>query len=390
MKKNVGFSMKILQITPYFLPHTGGVEQYVFNLSNYLVKQGHQVDVITSNSPPGLKTEKMKGITITRLPCYGELLRNPITPDSLFSIKDFNNFDIIHIHNIYAFSSVFAGIKKSQIKTPVLLTHHGRLKFGSFFKDTIVHLYEASIGKKIVKNINCSVALTAVDADFLASLGMKRDRIQIIPNGIDVSAFENSHAVDTAILRESFGLRNKFVLLYVGEITYRKGIKHLIGAMSEIRNHISDKDIALLIVGSGPELESMQGLVKKMNLEKYISFRGRVPFSELVEYYRIANVFILPSLSEGMPTAILEALFFNVPVITSDIPALKESFSDLALFVNPENEREIAEQVLKLVNQRYSDTSNPDTRSYVESHYSWSVLSKKYEKIYQKIHQGNY
>jgi glycosyltransferase involved in cell wall biosynthesis len=253
-----------------------------------------------------------------------------------------------------------------------------------------VHFYEAGIGKKIVKNINCSVALTAVDADFLSSLGMKRDRIQIIPNGIDISAFENSHAIDTTSLRESFGLGNKFILLYVGEITYRKGIKHLIGAMSEIRNHISDKDIALLIVGSGPELESMQGLVKKMNLGKYISFRGRVPFSELVEYYRIANAFILPSLSEGMPTAILEALFFNVPVITSDIPALRESFSDLALFINPENEREIADQVLKLVNQRYQDTSHPDTRSYVESHYSWSVLSKKYEKIYQKIHQGNY
>ena len=382
--------MKILQITPYFLPHTGGVEQYVFNLSNYLVKQGHQVDVITSNSPMGLKTEKMKGITVTRLPCYGELLRNPITPDSLFSIKGFNNFDIIHIHNIYAFSSVFAGIKKSRIKKPIVLTHHGNLKFGSFFKDTVVHFYEASIGKKIVKNIHCSVALTAVDADFLASLGMKRDRIRIIPNGIDISAFENSHTIDTTTLRESFGLSNKFVLLYVGEITYRKGIKQLIGAMSEIRNHISDQDIALLIVGSGPESESMQGLVKKMNLEKYISFRGRVPFSELVEYYRIANAFILPSLSEGMPTAILEALFFNVPVITSDIPALRESFSDLALFVNPKNEREIAEQVLKLVKQGYPESRNPDTRSYVEAHYSWSVLSKKYEKIYQKIHQGNY
>jgi glycosyltransferase involved in cell wall biosynthesis len=79
-----------------------------------------------------------------------------------------------------------------------------------------------------------------------------------------------------------------------------------------------------------------------------------------------------------------------VPVITSDIPALRESFSDLALFVNPKNEREIAEQVLKLVKQGYSESRNPDTRSYVEAHYSWSVLSKKYEKIYQKIHQGNY
>jgi glycosyltransferase involved in cell wall biosynthesis len=381
--------MKILQIAPYFLPHTGGVEQYVFNLSKYLVKQGHQVEVITSNSPIGLKNEKRNGIDITRLKCYGEFLRNPITLDSLFLKKELNDFDIINIHNIYAFSSIFAGIKTDTLHTPLVLTHHGKLKFGSFFKDTLVHFYEGSIGKKIVSNIDCSIALTQTDADFLSNLGMKKERIRIIPNGIDTSVFENFHSVDTTSLRESFGLSNKFILLYVGEITHRKGIKYLIGAMAEIRNHISHQDIALLVVGSGPELKNMQGLVKKMNLEKYISFKGRVPFSELVEFYQTANVFILPSISEGMPTAVLEALFFNLPVITTDIPTLRDSFPNLALFVHPESEREIAEEILKLVNNReYTTTINSNTKSFVESHYSWSILSKKYENIYQKLHES--
>ena len=379
--------MKILQITPYFLPHTGGVEQYVFNLSKYLVKQGHQVEVITSNIPIGLKNEESNGICINRLKSYGEPLRNPIIPNILFLLKKLNDYDVINIHNIYAFSSICACRGNNQIETPIVLTHHGKLQFGSFLKDNMVHFYELSIAKKILNNIDCGVALTTSDANFLSTLGMKKERIRIIPNGIDISEFENFNNLDPTMIRESFGLKNKFILLYVGEITHRKGVKYLIGAMSEIKNHISHEKIALLIIGTGPELKSISALVKKLNLEKYIFLKGRVSNLELMQYYKAASLFVLPSISEGMPTVILEAFYFNLPVITTDIPNLRDSFNDMAILVPPKNGSAIAKQVLKLVNnQEYFYKINSNTRSYVESNYSWSILSKKYENIYQKLH----
>jgi glycosyltransferase involved in cell wall biosynthesis len=372
--------MKILQISPYFLPHTGGVEQYVFNLSKFLVKNGHQVDVITSNCPIGPVNEKNNGMNITRLKCYGEILRNPITLDSLFITKKIEDYDVINIHNIYAFSSI--GLKKNKFDTPIVLTHHGKLKFGTFFKDHFVHFYETSVGRKILKNVNYCIALNKSDAEFLSTLGMVQEKIHIIPNGIDISTFEKVHPNDTLSPRKSHGLDNKFVVLYVGEITERKGIKYLIGAMAEIRNQISSKDIALVIIGTGPILKNMQDLVKKLDLEDYISFKGRVSFFELVEFYQTSDVYVLPSLSEGMPTAILEALFFNLPVITTDIPALKASFSDFVVFVSPESAEEIAEQILKLM---VNHTIKSDSRSYVELNYSWKILAKKYENIYQTL-----
>jgi len=77
--------MKIAQIAPYFLPHTGGVERYVYNLSKYLINEGHMVEVITSNVPEGRTFDTIDGIPVRRLkcigePCIGEPLRNPLVP----------------------------------------------------------------------------------------------------------------------------------------------------------------------------------------------------------------------------------------------------------------------------------------------------------------------
>jgi len=378
--------MKILQITPYFLPHTGGVEKYVFNLSTCLVKQGHQVDVITSNIPAGLKNEERNGITITRLNTYGEPLRNPIVPNILFSLKEVNDYDVINIHNIYAFSSVFASIKKRQKSTPAVLTHHGKLQFGSGIKDTIVHLYEQTIAKKIVNTVDCSVALTASDAHFLSTLGMNSDNIQLIPNGLDIAEFEGFNHLDPLLCRESLGLKNKFILLYVGEITYRKGVNYLIGAMSEIKKRISPEEIAVLIIGSGPELTSIRAMVKRLDLEKYIFIKGRVANEELMQSYKAASLFVLPSLSEGMPTAILEALYFNIPVITTDIPNLRDSFKDMAILVPPKDEKRLTAAILDAFYEKESlDKQNLPFKKYVELHYSWQNLSKHYEKLYQNL-----
>jgi len=109
-----------------------------------------------------------------------------------------------------------------------------------------------------------------------------------------------------------------------------------------------------------------------------------------MQYYKAASLFVLPSISEGMPTVILEAFYFNLPVITTDIPNLRDSFNDMAILVPPKNERAIAKQVLKLVNnQEYFYKINSNTRSYVESNYSWSILSKKYENIYKNLYDSH-
>ena len=101
---------------------------------------------------------------------------------------------------MYAFSSIAAGIKNNQIKTPTVLTHHGKLQFGSFLKDTIVDLYERSIAKKILNTIDCGIALTTSDAHFLSTLGMQEENMRIIPNGIDISEFESYNNLDPLLI----------------------------------------------------------------------------------------------------------------------------------------------------------------------------------------------
>mgnify|MGYP000144326075 CR=1 FL=1 len=141
--------MKILQFVPYFLPYPGGQERYVYNLSKYLVKMGHEVHVITSNFPKSKKFEEIDGITVERYTLIARPLRNPIVPKFLLVPKRFKDFDIIHIHNEHAFSSMVAAYAKRNGDFPLVLTNHGQLKFGNYLADTIERAYMKTFGKKI-------------------------------------------------------------------------------------------------------------------------------------------------------------------------------------------------------------------------------------------------
>jgi glycosyltransferase involved in cell wall biosynthesis len=127
-------------------------------------------------------------------------------------------------------------------------------------------------------------------------------------------------------------------------------------------------------------------MVKRLDLEKYIFIKGRVANEELMQSYTAASLFVLPSLSEGMPTAILEALYFNIPVITTDIPSLRDSFKEMAILVPPKDEKRLTAAILDAFYEKESlDKQHLPYKKYVESHYSWQNLSKHYEKIYQNL-----
>jgi glycosyltransferase involved in cell wall biosynthesis len=377
--------MKILQVTHYFLPHSGGQEIYVNNLSKSLIALGHSVDIITSNIPKSSKFENINGINIKRLKVIAEPLRNPVIPGLLFRRKDFAQYDLINIHSLYSFSSLITVFGTRGLNIPVVLTHHGKLLFGEKWKDYLVFLYESTIGKLLLKRIDHGVCLCEMDAVYLSNLGLDKEKISVVPNGINVSEFSkyDSLVTDSTCRDDEFG--KKFVILYVGEITSRKGIEYLACAMADLSNQVSSDDIILVVVGDGPDLPRLESIVSGLSIEKYVKFKGRVSLQELIQYYKRASVFVLPSLSEGMPTVILEALFFNVPVITTRLPSLIDCFSDHVLFVDPKDSKQLAEMILAVFHNEIPINGKQSGRTVVESKYSWESISKKYEEIYFKL-----
>jgi glycosyltransferase involved in cell wall biosynthesis len=383
--------MKILQITQYFLPHTGGLERYVWNLSKYLTENGHEVEIYTSNIPRTKKIEVIDGITIRRFSSIAEPLRNPIIPGLLLPTKnEIKKFDLIQVHVLYSFTALYGLLLKKFYNIPLILTHHGRMKFNEKYKDEIVRLYEKIVIKELVKNGDRCIVLTKKDAEFIASEGMNQELIKIIPNGIIPSELKNLTDIEINQFLHQYNLENKKIILFVGRMISSKGVDCLIKAFSRIKNYDSDSSLMLVLVGDGDQLKSLKQIVSDFNLSNSVKFLGELSFSDTIKFYQTSRIFVLPSLSEGFSTTILEALYFGLPVIASDIPVIRENFSDSLTLVPPNNEKALADAIFKLLKEsEMTDCLSAIGKNTVITNYTWDKIIDEYEDLFAHLNFDN-
>ena len=374
--------MKILQVAPYFLPYMGGQEIYIYNLSKHLVAMGHEVHIITSNYPKSKYYEEIDGITVERNDVEFRPLRNPISK-GFFNIKELaNDFDIIQTHNLFAFSSWMASYYKKKFDYPLILTDHGKLKFGLWYKDFFVHIYSRTIAKEILYKTDYITVLSDFQRKRLSSICPNSShKINVIPNAIDTDLFNE---LDKKSSRTNY---NSFNFLYVGQMIKRKGLTWLINALKVVIK--SETDVKLILVGDGVDIDYYKKLVEELDLNNHVEFLGRINNkSELVKIYKNADVFVLPSLSEGLPTVILEAFYFGLPVISTNLEGIKEYFGNYAFLVPPRDSLSLAGAMIYLCKDDHLEEAKKLSKKFInliETKYSWNVVVAKYENAYNKI-----
>lgn len=379
--------MKILQIAPYFYPYTGGQEKFVYNLSKYLIKMGHEVDVVTSNFPTGIKREVVDKIPVIRHNCLIRPLRNPITPGMLQIKSDISDYDVIHSHNEHSFSSMVASYYKIRTGLPLVLTCHGQLKFGNMLADKFELLYSTIFGKRIFHTSDRIIVLSKSDKNYITSFGVKENKITELPNAIDAERLLSlSNSVDQLNTTDSFSkkyhLDGKRIILFIGPVIQRKGVEYLIRSIPKVVDALGN-NILFVIVGCGDYLDRAKELTRQMNVDNHVLFTGIISDFELIQFYKAADMYVLPSLSEGLPTSILEAMFFEVPVVATDIPGINDHFKDSALLVKPADENELSNGIISSINGLNGQSQN--SRAFVMKNYSWDIIVKEYEKTYKNM-----
>lgn len=383
--------MKILQIVPYFPPYHGGQEQYVYNLSKYLVKMGHEVHVITSNFPKTKEFEVIDGITVERCNCLMRLLRNPIAIGMLLLGKKIKEYDVIHTHNEHSFAAMVAAYFRKRTNVPLILTCHGQLIFGSKMADYFERVYSRIIGRRLFNIMDIIVVNSTMDMDYLLSINPNiSEKIRVLHNAIDPDFFET--VTNTASYRNSEdkikGIisSNSKIVLFVGRLIKRKGIEWLIKAMNSIVNVLKRTDVLCIIVGEGEDYSYFEVLVNELNLGDYVYFTRSVSNEDLIYLYRNADIFVLPSLSEVCPTVALEAMYFGLPVVATDIPGVKDHFKEVALLVPSKNEDRLAEAIVKMLDDKeFAEHLSTTGEELVKRKYTWDVVAKEYEKIYAEL-----
>jgi len=356
----------------------GGIEQWAENLAN---RQPENVKVI-------VVTGRVEGQP--NVEARGRVL---IFRKSIFSLRDLSHSSRFYI--LGAFPLVLFGSILAARKDKINLVHcHGFLSavmgyFLSFFTGTPFLGTEQSTGWAgswfrglIYRRAElCIAASKAVGKEF-ESIGVDRSKIRIIPNGVDFSIFSNVRGPTPYIPR---GEQKVFNILSVGRLEKVKGHKYLIDAFIGIKKEIPNAK--LTIVGDGLLAEDLKSKIKELSLDGDIYLVGEVPHSDLPKYYAYADVFVMPSISEGFGIAVIEAMASGVPVVASRVGGLIDIIEEnnTGLLVKPENSSEIKEAVCFLKNNPVKAEEFSKNALLKSREYSWDKVARSVGDLYSEL-----
>ena len=370
--------MHILQVTPYFYPHFGGVESHVMGLSEGLINLGHEVEVVTSRYSRMPETEKIKGIKVTRLPQWINLYNTPVVT----AIQEFvrrSHADVVHVHSPPPFTERFAAKGAKDSQKPLVVTHHCDLELKGFLGNMAVNLYQSFLGKYPLRVADRVISTTNSYATTSRSLWDVD--VDVVPNAVDIDRFNPQNKGD--FIRDKFVEDDEPLALFVGRLVPHKGIGILIRALEYLQNG------KLLIIGDGPYLNWLKQLTKKLDIEERVVFVGPISDYWLPAYYAATDVVVLPSTSrlEAFGIVGLEAMASGKPLILSDIPGVRDVISsDEGFIVEPLDPEAVAHALEKIWD--YPENAKQmglKGRERVVSIFSWKKVSKDVEKIFKEI-----
>lgn len=221
--------------------------------------------------------------------------------------------------------------------------------------------------------------------DIVRFLGVPSSRVVIIPNGIDERFSTPPCEEEVSRVRERYQLDAPFVL-YAGNIKPHKNLERLIDAFYRVRQDGLDEDLRLLLIGDEiSKYATLRRAVHRYQLHKYVRFLGFVPDETLAVLYRLAHVFVFPSLYEGFGLPPLEAMASGTPVVTSNVSSLPEVVGDAAMLVDPYDPAAIADAIRQVLTE-------PELRADLRRRgldrareYSWERSVKRIREIYGEV-----
>jgi glycosyltransferase involved in cell wall biosynthesis len=224
--------------------------------------------------------------------------------------------------------------------------------------------------------------------DILRYFRVPEAKIDVIYNAIDERFGEAPPDDEVAMVRERYQLNDPFVL-YAGNIKPHKNLERLIEAFHTLRRGAGMEDVKLLIIGDEiSKYATLRRAVHKYKLHKHVRFFGFVPDKTLAVLYRLAAVFVFPSLYEGFGLPPLEAMASGTPVVTSNVSSLPEVVGDAALLIDPYEPDAIADAMRRVITEPAlrDDLRARGLRRVKE--FSWDRSIRRVHEIYQEVLAG--
>jgi glycosyltransferase involved in cell wall biosynthesis len=362
--------MRLIQISSYFPPHLGGLENVAREISERLAKKGHQVEVFTSDidCPKNKQLKSTKNLKIHYLPAK-EFAHTPIIPSLYKELMKIPQDSIMHVHiaQPYVPEVVYMVCRKRKI--PYITQIHADVDPSSFLGKIILKPYKKIFLKRVLQHAEKIIVLTTDYKELISNkYSIDKNKIIVIPNGVGEEFFtKNKH-------------QNKIPhLLSVSRISIEKNLPRLIESVA-----LCKSKFILDIVGDGDLLEATKKLVIQKNL-KNVTFHGRKIGRDLIKIYKNADIFISTSNGEAFPLTILEAMASRLPIIASDVKGNHDVVKDVGILVNPLTPENFAKEIDRFfqIKKLYHKLSKQSLQ-FANKH-KWDNVIKQLEGLYKQV-----
>ena len=378
--------MKILIIVHYWPPHIGGIETVAYEQAIRLSNMGHDITVITSRTGRVCKGCPNPNLRVFRFPIWNflEKLGIPypiLNPLHFFKYLAFvKSNEVVFIHNHSFMNSFFACAAAKICGRPiVLLQHTPKIKY-RFPWNLAQKMADVLFGKFVIQASDKVLAVSEYTASYVQKLSKNKNPI-ILWNGIDTLRFRPIKPLVKRKYKKSKSIDSQAVVfLTVRRLVDRTGVDVLIKAFSKIQ---LNRNVFLVIVGSGSQINKLKSLARSKGI-KNILFTGRVNETDLLMYYQMSDVFVLPSLSgEGFGLSLLEAMSSGLPCIVSSDGGHRGFFQDGKEGVTFEtgDHDDLAESMIHLLNNIAVRKSMGEFGVETAGQFSWDQNADHLQRV---------
>jgi glycosyltransferase involved in cell wall biosynthesis len=362
---------------------TGGAERQAERLALYLKDKGWPVYVITRRVHSLPSHEQYQGLTVIRPATFGPGKFKTVTfiLGAVFALWNLRSkYSLLHAH--LAYGSAFAALLAAR-----LLGKRVIVKFGNSGEYGDVEVSRRTLRGRLRlaalrKWVDVVIALDDSIFNEILSIGIDRDRIRRIPNGIESRAFFPAQPKQEA--KQNLNLAGKVVMIFAGRLSPQKSLPTLLQALE--KSLPACPNLHLLLVGDGPDRAALEEQARHLGIDRQVTFLGSQP--DVRPYLNAADIFVLPSRSEGISNSLLEAMSAGLAcaatLVGGNVEILDGGRCGVLLPVGDVSAWSGA--LVELGNDpQKRESLGLAAQRHVLGHFDFSVVGSMYEELYRGL-----
>jgi len=386
-------SLRILRIHPFYPSLVYAVKRGTmrYEQDRSIMERGHRIYVISCKTFEAPSFERAEGIEIYRVPSIAlPVIEYPFPNLLIFyswvvELLKRNKIDLVHVEDGAYLTSLLVLLIKKLLKKPVILSMQGFPGFswfyGNSFVDWAAKIYTLTVGKIVLRTADMVVLSATAYVEDALRLGVPMDKIQVIPRGVDVRIYRPSLERRKAF-REKLGLKDdEIMVLFAGRLVLVKGLEYFVEAAKTLLEE--NRKLKFVVAGDGV----LRGKYEK----EAWGFRDNIRFIgyrlDMGDVMNAADIFVLSSISEGCPNAVIEAGACAKPVVATCVGAASDIIVDgeTGLLVKPRSVASLCAGLRKILASQDASEMGKKALERMRKFFSLRTVASQWEKVYLEV-----